>query len=192
MKTSYRYLLFHKPFEVLSQFSEDGNKRTLAAFFPDLQKDVYPVGRLDYDSEGLLLLTNDKRLTHRLLDPSQVHPRTYWVQVEGVPSEAALKQLRAGVGISINGKKHQTLPAGATLLPEPIVPERNPPIRYRAAIPTSWIELTLTEGKNRQVRRMTAAVGFPTLRLIRVAIGNLQVGTLQPGDWREVAAADLF
>ncbi len=192
MKTSFRYLLFYKPFEVLSQFSREGTKRTLANYFPELQPDIYPVGRLDYDSEGLLILTNDKRLTHQLLDPSQAHPRTYWVQVEGAISQAALDQLRTGVTISVNGQKHRTRPALAQAIPEPVVPERNPPIRYRAAIPTSWVELTLTEGKNRQVRRMTAAVGFPTLRLIRVAIGNLQIGALQPGDWREVRPADLF
>ena len=189
MKTAFRYLLFYKPFQVLSQFSVEGDKRTLADYFSGIAKDVYPVGRLDYDSEGLLLLTNDKRLTHQLLDPSQAHTRTYWVQVEGAVTEKALERLRSGVTISIDGKKHHTLPALATLVEaEKIreIPERNPPIRYRAAIPTSWISLTLTEGKNRQVRRMTAAVGFPTLRLIRVAIGDLEIENMLPGDWREV------
>ncbi len=190
--SAYRYLLFYKPFQVLSQFSQESDKQTLADYFPEIGKDIYPVGRLDYDSEGLLLLTNDKRLTHRLLNPAEAHPRTYWVQVEGAVTEAASTQLRRGVTISIDGKKHRTLPAQATLLENPVVPERNPPIRYRAAIPTSWIALTLTEGKNRQVRRMTAAVGFPTLRLIRVAIGGLKAGNMQPGAWREVAAKEIL
>lgn len=188
----HRYLLFYKPFQVLSQFSKEGDKQTLADYFPEIEKDIYPVGRLDYDSEGLLLLTNDKRLTHRLLAPAEAHPRTYWVQVEGAITEDALAQLRTGVTISIDGKKHPTLPAKATALEIPEIPPRNPPIRYRAAIPTSWIALTLTEGKNRQVRRMTAAVGFPTLRLIRAAIGNLKAGNMQPGEWREVAPETIF
>ena len=192
MQPSFRYLLFHKPFQVLSQFSREGGKRTLADFFPQLDKDIYPVGRLDYDSEGLLLLTNDKRLTHLLLDPSQAHPRTYWVQVEGLLTEEALRQLRTGVSLSINGRQHRTLPAQAMTMAAPEVPERNPPIRHRAHIPTSWLALTLTEGKNRQVRRMTAAVGFPTLRLIRAAIGAVQLGNLQPGQWREESARHLL
>jgi len=182
----FRYYLFHKPYEVLCQFSPEGDKKTLADFLPHLAKDVYPVGRLDYDSEGLLLLTNDKSLTHQLLDPKFSHQRTYWVQVDGAMTDEALVQLQKGVIININGKQHRTLPAIAKRLNEPQVSERNPPIRFRKNIPTSWISLTLTEGKNRQVRRMTAAVGFPTLRLIRYSIGQVTLDSIAPGTAKEV------
>lgn len=180
-----KYFAFYKPFQVLSQFSPEGDKKTLKDYFPHLPNDIYPVGRLDYDSEGLLLLTNDKPLTHQLLDPSFAHKRTYWVQVEGEVNEDALAQLQQGVLINVNGKTHKTKPAIATLLDAPNVPERNPPIRFRQSIPTSWLSLTLTEGKNRQVRRMTAAVGFPTLRLIRYSIGKVTMNDLQPGMHQE-------
>lgn len=180
-----KYFAFYKPFQVLSQFSPEGDKKTLKEYFPHLPNDIYPVGRLDYDSEGLLLLTNDKPLTHQLLDPSFAHKRTYWVQVEGEINEDALAQLQQGVIINVNGKTHKTRPASASLLNEPDVPERNPPIRFRQNIPTSWLSLTLTEGKNRQVRRMTAAVGFPTLRLIRYSIGQVTIDGLQPGNFKE-------
>ena len=182
-----QYYLFYKPYQVLSQFSPEGDKQTLADFFSGLSKDVYPVGRLDYDSEGLLLLTNDKQLTQQLLEPRFAHQRTYYVQVEGSISDEALMQLRKGVTISIDGKKHLTKPAIATLITtEPSLPDRNPPIRFRKDIPTSWIALTLTEGKNRQVRRMTAAVGFPTLRLVRYSIGKVTVEGMQPGEVLEM------
>src|SRR5690606_16772853 len=138
-------------YEVLSQFSKEGDKKTLADYFLSVEKNVYPVGRLDYDSEGLLLLTNDTTLTHRLLHPHHRHARTYYVQVEGNITDDALQQLEKGVTISINGKLHPTAPAIAKrLVPEPPLPDRHPPIRYRKNIPTSWIALTLTEGKNRQ------------------------------------------
>ena len=153
-----RCLLFHKPFHVLSQFTpEPGSAaRTLKEFIP--VEGVYAVGRLDRDSEGLLLLTDDGRLQHRLTDPRYGHPRTYWAQVEGTPDDAALQALAKGVLIG----DYRTLPAAARLLePEPVVPPRDPPIRFRKSIPTNWIELTLREGRNRQVRRMTAAVGLP-------------------------------
>ena len=166
----------------MSQFSAEGYKQTLAHYLKDIPKDVYPVGRLDYDSEGLLLLTNDKPLTHQLLDPKHAHERTYYVQVDGAITDEALQQLCKGVRIAIDGKQHITRPAIAIrLAEEPELPPRNPPIRYRKEIPTSWIALTLTEGKNRQVRRMTAAVGFPTLRLVRYALGNISIDGLQPG-----------
>lgn len=172
----------------MSQFSEEGDKKTLAHFFTDLPKDIYPVGRLDYDSEGLLLLTNDKTLTHRLLTPSFAHERTYWVQVEGQITEEAVKKLSNGVVIRIDGKDYKTRKATASIFKEPpVVPERNPPIRFRKSVPDSWLSLTLTEGKNRQVRRMTAAVGFPTLRLIRWRIDGWIAEGLQPGEWREVS-----
>lgn len=182
---SFQYIVFHKPYNVLSQFSGEGEKKTLADYLEGIAKDIYPAGRLDYDSEGLLLLTNDKQLLHELTDPKHGHKRTYWVQVDGNISEEATKQLRQGVDINLNGKRYRTLPSQVDILKEePHVCERNPPIRYRANIPTSWIALTLTEGKNRQVRRMTAAVGFPTLRLIRCCVDCLCLGDLAPGEYR--------
>ena len=178
----FDYYLFYKPFKVMSQFSAEGDKKTLADFFYDIRKDVYPVGRLDYDSEGLLLLTNDKQLNHRLLNPLFVHARTYWVQVEGIPTPEAIKKLQQGTLINIDGKPYKTKPAKvAWMKTEPEVPQRNPPIRYRKDIPASWLSLTLTEGKNRQVRRMTASVNLPTLRLIRHSIGKVTLGDMQPG-----------
>jgi 23S rRNA pseudouridine2457 synthase len=185
-----RYFVFHKPYQVMSQFSEASGKKTLADFFAGLPRDVYPVGRLDYDSEGLLLLTDDKALTHQLLDPVKGHPRTYLVQVDGAITTDAILKLQQGVTLSIDGKTVRSKKAGAQITHQPDwLAERDPPIRYRKEIPTSWILLTLTEGKNRQVRRMTAAVGFPTLRLVRVAIGGLQIDELQPGSYREYDAA---
>lgn len=181
-----KYIIFYKPYQVLSQFSPEGGKKTLKDYFPHLEKDIYPVGRLDFDSEGLLLLTNDKILNHQLLDPTYAHKRTYWVQVDGAITQETLNHLQKGVVIQIDGKPYKTKPAVAQLLEEePDVPERNPSIRYRKNIPTSWIALTLTEGKNRQVRRMTAAVGFPTLRLIRYSIGKVTLNGLQPGMYKE-------
>jgi 23S rRNA pseudouridine2457 synthase len=181
-----RYLLLHKPYGVLSQFTPAGDQATLKNYVE--VPDVYAVGRLDADSEGLLLLTDDGRLQHRLTDPQFQHPRTYWVQVENIPDEQALRQLRTGITI----KNYRTRPAQARLLEqEPNLPPRQPPIRERQKIPTAWLELTLTEGKNRQVRRMTAAVGFPTLRLVRVAIGQITLTGLASGAWRELTPAEL-
>lgn len=178
-----RYFVFYKPFQVLSQFSAEGEKKTLSDFFPLVPKNIYPVGRLDFDSEGLLILTDDKTLTHRLLDPSFAHQRTYWVQVDGLINSEAIQKLQNGVTINIDGKEYKTKPAVARIFHEaPAVPDRNPPVRFRKNIPTSWLSLTLTEGKNRQVRRMTAATGFPTLRLIRYSIGKLTIDKLQPGE----------
>jgi 23S rRNA pseudouridine2457 synthase len=183
----FRYYIFYKPFQVLSQFSAEGDKRTLSDCFSSLSKDIYPVGRLDYDSEGLLLLTNDKELNHLLLDPKFKHKRTYWVQVEGAITEEAVFSLSKGVHITVDGKKHFTAPAEVSVFDEaPDVPDRNPPIRFRKSIPTTWISLTLTEGKNRQVRKMTAAVGYPTLRLIRYSIGRMTIDGLEPGSYREL------
>ena len=181
----YKYYVFYKPYRVLSQFSPENDKLTLAAYFKDIPKNVYPVGRLDYDSEGLLLLTDDKALTHQLLDPKHMHQRTYHVQVEGHVTEEAIKRLVNGLVINIDGKPYVTQKAKAAIMEPPkFLPERNPPIRVRKEIPDSWISLTLTEGKNRQVRRMTAAVGFPTLRLVRYSIGSLTIENLLPGDFR--------
>ena len=183
---AYRYILFHKPYGVLSQFSGVESRQTLKDFVP--VAGVYPAGRLDHDSEGLMLLTDDGALQHRLTDPRFGHPRTYWAQVEGAANERATRQLSAGVVI----QGYRTQPAKARLLPrEPDLSPRNPPIRFRKSIPTTWIEITLTEGRNRQVRRMTAAVGFPTLRLVRIGIGALRLEGLEPGCWRDLTASEL-
>lgn len=187
-----RYFLIYKPYGMLSQFSREGDKPTLADLDFTFPKDVYPVGRLDADSEGLLLLTNDNWLKTKLLEPRNKHYRTYYVQVEGMITEEACESLSKGVAISINGKSYQTLPARAVAIDNPQLPERNPPIRFRQNIPTSWVSISLYEGKNRQVRRMTAAVGFPTLRLVRWAIGNMVLGTMQPGEVQEVEGKALI
>lgn len=189
---AYSYFIIYKPFGMLSQFSPEGNKAVLGELYP-FPKDVYPVGRLDADSEGLLLLTNDKKLNHRLLNPDFKHFRTYWVQVDGAVNEKARRQLEEGVSIKVNKKEYQTLPAKAKILENPTdMPERTPPIRYRKDIPTSWLALSLQEGKNRQVRRMTAAVGFPTLRLIRTQIENLSLQGMQPGDVKELNEDEVY
>ncbi len=176
-----RYVKCFKPFGVLTQFTDADARATLKDLIPI--PDIYPVGRLDRDSEGLLLLTNDGRMAHRLADPRYEHPKTYLVQVERVPEPDALAQLRRGVALSDG----ITRPADVEALIEPPeLPERPVPIRFRKNVPTAWRRLTLREGRNRQVRRMTAAVGHPTLRLVRVAIGPIQLGTLRPGEWNEL------
>ncbi|MEI7842742.1 MAG: pseudouridine synthase [Gallionellaceae bacterium] len=175
-----RILLFNKPYGVICQFSRDGLHPTLADYIP--VPDVYAAGRLDTDSEGLLLLTDDGELQHRITDPKHKQAKIYWVQIEGVPDDAALTSLQKGVQL----KDGLTLPAVARLMDEPkALWARNPPVRERKAIATAWLELTIREGKNRQVRRMTAAVGHPTLRLIRYAIGEWTLGDLKVGEWRE-------
>lgn len=187
------YFLLYKPYGVLSQFTrEEPHHRTLADLY-DWPPDVYPVGRLDRDSEGLLLLTDDKSLTHRLLDPAFAHPRTYWVQVEGIPGAEALQALRTGVDIRIRKKTHRTRPAEVRLLEAPPpLPERDPPVRFRKTVPDSWLELTLTEGKNRQVRRMCAAVGYPVLRLVRVGIAGLRLPpAMRPGEVQPIQITDI-
>jgi 23S rRNA pseudouridine2457 synthase len=186
------YYLIYKPYLMLSQFSREGDKPTLADLAFDFPSDVYPVGRLDADSEGLLLLTSDKHLNHRLLNPKFRHNRTYYVQVDGALTNESCQQLADGVTISVDGKKYATLPASAEPLAEPDLPDRNPPIRYRASIPTSWLAISLHEGKNRQVRKMTAAVGFPTLRLVRWSIEGLTAEGLQPGDVRELSRTEVM
>lgn len=186
------YFLIHKPYQVLSQFSPVPGKKTLADFF-EVPKDVYPVGRLDYDSEGLLILTNDTQLNHRLLHPSFAHEREYWVQVDGAVNESALQLLRNGVMIQVDGKPYRTRPCKAGIFSsDPAVAVRTPPIRYRKEIPAPWIWLQLTEGKNRQVRKMTAAAGFPTLRLIRYRIGRLTAGTLLPGQMEKISRETIY
>ena len=189
----FRYLLFNKPFNVLCQFTPGSHagaesgpaRRTLAGFVP--VPNVYPAGRLDFDSEGLILLTSDGPLQHRLTDPKFAHPKTYWAQVEGTPNDEALHKLRQGFAI----QDYRTKPARARWIDPPPIPAREPPIRYRKLIPTAWLELELKEGRNRQVRRMTAAVGHPTLRLIRCAIGPLTLTGLPPAAWRDLTAAEV-
>ena len=173
-----RVTLFNKPFRVMSQFRESGSKITLSKYFNDPELRV--AGRLDYDSEGLLLLTDDGQLVQKITNPGYKLPKTYWAQVEGELTEEALERLRAGVVLN-DGK---TSPAKANLIAEPdSLWPRDPPIRYRASIPTSWLELTITEGRNRQVRRMTAVVDFPTLRLVRARVGDWSLGNLKPGEF---------
>ena len=185
----YRYILFYKPYGVLSQFT-DGNGETQRRTLKDYISisGVYPVGRLDWDSEGLMLLTNYGQLQYRLSHPQFEHQRTYWAQVERIPGADAIALLEQGVTI----EKYRTRPAKVQLLDfEAQLPPRNPPIRFRKNVPTAWLEISLTEGKNRQVRRMTAAVGFPTLRLVRVAIAHLKLGELELGQWRDLTADEL-
>ncbi len=190
--THLRYYILYKPFGTICQFSPEGNHPTLADLGYAFPTDVYPVGRLDTDSEGLLILTNDKKLNALLLHPSKRHARTYWVQVEGQITSQALQQLAQGVTFSLNGKPYHTLPAQAQAIEAREIPERNPPVRFRKTVPDSWLALTLFEGKNRQVRRMTAQTGFPTLRLIRHSIEKLDRGALQPGEVQEIDGKLLY
>jgi len=174
-----RVLLFNKPYGVICQFTPEGGHRTLKEFIP--VPAVYPAGRLDTDSEGLLVLTDDGRLQTSIADPRHKLPKTYWVQVDGAVEEEAIERLRAGVEL----RDGPTLPAKARVIAEPAIWPRDPPIRVRREIPTTWIELEINEGRNRQVRRMTAAVGYPTLRLVRWAIGDWTLDGLPPGQWRD-------
>ncbi len=191
--SKFRYFVLYKPFDVLSQFSRElPQHRTLADVY-NFPKEVYPIGRLDRDSEGLLILSDDKMLNHRLLDPKHRHWRAYLAQVEGLPTPEALRQLENGLRIRINKKDHRCLPAKARLLTtDPQLPERNPPIRFRQNKPTSWIELQLQEGKNRQVRKMCAAVGFPVLRLVRHRIERLYLGALGVGEVAEWSREKIY
>jgi 23S rRNA pseudouridine2457 synthase len=174
-------VFFNKPYGVLSQFTPEGKWRALDEFVP--VKDVYVAGRLDADSEGLLILTDDGKLQAKIADPKHKLEKTYWAQVEGVPDEAALDRLRAGIRLS----DFTARPARVRLIAEPTgLWPRDPPIRFRAAIPTSWLEIRIAEGKNRQVRRMTAAIGYPTLRLVRAAVGSATLDSLAPGQWRQI------
>ena len=186
------YGIIYKPYNVLSQFTSADQKQTLKDFF-DVPRDVYPVGRLDFDSEGLLILTNDKKINHQLLDPLFAHKREYWVQVDGNISEDAMAKLQNGVSININGKMYDTKQCIVKKFSHPPnVSERNPPIRFRKSIPDSWIKIILKEGKNRQVRKMTAAVGFPTLRLIRYRIEKITLDNLLPGKMKIISKQELY
>lgn len=188
----FKYFVVHKPFNVLSQFSSQENKKILKDFF-DVPSDVYPVGRLDYDSEGLLILTNDKYLNNYLLNPLQNHEREYWVQVEGLVTKEMTDKLQAGIDINIGGKLYPTKKCIASSMPPPLdVATRNPPIRFRKNVPDSWLKIILTEGKNRQVRKMTAKAGCPTLRLIRYRIENITIENLKPGEMKMLSHTELY
>lgn len=178
---------FWKPYRVLTQFTPDEEGRETLADYIDIPN-VYAAGRLDYDSEGLMILTDDGKLNSRLTQPKHKKPKMYWVQVENIPNEEALEKIRRG-GLAI--KNYRTKPAPVRIIPEPDVPPRDPPIRYRANIPDCWLEIQLTEGKKRQVRRMTAAVGHPTLRLVRAAIGQITLDGLKPGEWQHLTPEQM-
>lgn len=182
----YRYFKLHKPYGYLCQFTGEASDKLLGDLY-DFPKDIYSVGRLDKDSEGLLILTNDNRFKTEMISPKMGIKKTYWVQVEGRITDRALEQLRDGsIVIKHKGKEHRVLPADCIELETPDLEERDPPIRYRANISTSWIALSISEGKNRQVRKMTAAVGFPTLRLVRVSIGDIELNNLRSGEVEEI------
>ncbi|MGI9915409.1 pseudouridine synthase [Vibrio owensii] len=175
-----KVIIFNKPYDTLSQFTDGDGRKTLADYIP--VKDVYAAGRLDRDSEGLMVLTNDGILQAKLTQPQSKSPKTYWVQVDGAPTEEDLEKLRKGVEL----KDGMTLPAKVEVMPEPEIWGRTPPVRFRANIPTTWLAITIIEGRNRQVRRMTAHIGFPTLRLVRHSMGGIVLDDLKPGEWREI------
>ena len=189
----FRYFIVYKPYKTLSQFTSSiENKKTLTDYFT-VPKNVYPVGRLDEDSEGLLILTNDAKLNHRLLNPSFEHEREYWVQVDGLINDEAVMQIQQGLQLNIKGMMYQTKSSGAEVFKEaPDVAERVPPVRYRINVPTSWIKIILKEGKNRQVRKMTAQVGFPTLRLIRYRIEGIELKDMLPGTMIELSKKSIY
>jgi 23S rRNA pseudouridine2457 synthase len=188
----FRYFIAYKPYQTLSQFTSALNKKTLADYF-SVPKNVYPVGRLDEDSEGLMILTSDKKLNHHLLDPAFEHEREYWVQVEGEITSDAVMQMQQGLQLNIKNEMREMKPGIVTVFKEPPeVTERIPPVRYRANIATSWIKIILKEGKNRQVRKMTAKVGFPTLRLIRYRIEDIELKNMQPAMMIELSKKSLY
>ena len=188
----HKYFVVYKPFNVLSQFTSQEGKQTLKDFF-DVPVDVYSVDRLDYDSEGLLILTNDKNVNNSVLNPLLAHEREYWIQVEGDMTNDAIIQLQQGVEINIEGKTHLTKKCFAQKIHgEPKVPKRDPPIRFRKNIADTWVKIILTEGKNRQVRKMTAKVGYPTLRLIRYRIEKLNIESLQPGEMKILSKGEMY
>lgn len=189
----YTYIVLHKPYGVLCQFTSVAGKPNLSDVLPGIPKDVYSVGRLDEDSEGLLLLTNNKSVYHRVLGPKSAFTKIYYAQVEGIATGESMLRLRGGVDIKVDGKWYKTLPARAEILPhEPEwLEERTPPIRFRKDIPTTWVRLEIVEGKNRQVRKMTAAVGLPTLRLIRFGFGNLTLDGIRQGKYVQLSPKEV-
>jgi 23S rRNA pseudouridine2457 synthase len=192
LEENLRYFVINKPYGTISQFSKESEKNVLADFY-EFPKDVYPVGRLDTDSEGLLIITNDKKLNNLLLHPNNAHKRTYWVQVDGAITGEAVERLKKPLSISNKDQNYTTLPAKARIIDFPsILKERIPPIRFRKSIPTTWIELILIEGKNRQVRKMTAAVGFPTLRLVRSFIEDLSLENIKTGEVVELSKEVIY
>ena len=182
---NYKYYILYKPFEILSQFSDEGKKHGLSSIL-QVEKDVYPVGRLDSDSEGLLLITNDKSLNHRILDPKYKHERMYFVQVEGSATDEQIKKLNSPMILNLKGKKHWAQGQQVRIIDEPDLPKRTPPIRFRKNVPTTWLEVKLKEGKNRQVRRMTASVGLPALRLVRWSIEGLTIEKMESGEIKSI------
>lgn len=193
MKKNFKYYIFYKPYNVLSQFTREDGSESIADYFFLEDKDVYPIGRLDKDSEGLLLLTNDKSLNKNLLNPKSERVKTYQLQVEGNLTKEAIKKLEKGVEINVDKISYITLPAEVRKIVEPkFIPERFPPVRYRKDIPTSWLEIKIKEGKNRQVRKMLAKVNFPVLRLIRTQIEDLKMDNIQPGDILEINRESLY
>jgi 23S rRNA pseudouridine2457 synthase len=188
----FRYFIAYKPYQTLSQFTSALDKKTLADYF-SVPGNVYPVGRLDEDSEGLLILTNDKKLNHRLLNPAFEHEREYWVQVEGKITSSAILQMQQGLQLNIKNEMKEMKPGIVTVFDNPPeVAERIPPVRYRANIATSWVKIILKEGKNRQVRKMTAQVGFPTLRLIRYRIEDIELKNMQPAAMIELSQKSIY
>lgn len=189
-KDKSRYFIIHKPYRVLSQFTSEGNNPGLSSIY-DLPKNVYPVGRLDFESEGLLILTNDKSLNNKLLNPAYNHKKIYWVELEGKPSKSEMNKFKMGLTINLKGKKHDTKPAKIQFIQPDITP-RNPPVNEKKHPERSWVEIVLTEGKNRQIRKMTAAIGHPTLRLIRVGIEELRLTPLKSGEITEISKNVLY
>lgn len=193
MAKEYAYYAFHKPYGVLCQFKKEIDSHITLADYIDLPSDIYPIGRLDKDSEGLILLTNDNVLKTNILAPKTKCQKVYLVQLDNNVTESALEKLRKGVLINLKGKKHKTLPAKVEKLNNPPpIPDREPPVRYRKNIPTSWIRITIHEGKNRQVRRMCAAVGFPVLRLIRIQISKIRLGHIEKGELKKILKSDIL
>lgn len=187
-----KYYIFHKPYNVLSQFTKEVPEHITLMDYIDVEKDIYPIGRLDRDSEGLLLLTNDNKFKTNILDPKSKNSKTYWVQVEGAITNTAISDLENGVNIKLKKGSYRTKPSQVKPLSKPEVTERTPPIRERKNIPTSWIQVIITEGKNRQVRKMCAAVGFPCLRLIRVEIKGVSFPSVEVGKFRELSKLELL
>jgi len=188
-----KYFIFYKPYNVLNQFSKERAEHITLADFMDVEKDVYPVGRLDKDSEGLLILTNDTSLNAALLSPSKKHSRSYFVQVDDEITDTAIRKVSEGVTIKLDTGEYLTKACRVKkLIKPPVLPERNPPVRFRQNIPTSWALIELTEGKNRQIRKMFASVGFPVLRLVRIQIEDLKIGKLEPGKYIEITGEELF